>query len=132
MWDFLCFPIFIKKDYSVNRVKQSKGNTGPFQTKMKIYLILCVTQGHIQKYLGGGQICAKYFLPPPLLDPRGGGGGQNLNCNIKTFGFLDIRHKLSSEFQGGGGGATLPSSYRSMGRHCPPCIRPKIIIKLNI
>ena len=28
----------------------------------------------------------RIFLPPPLRDPR---GGPNLNCKLKTFGFLD-------------------------------------------
>ena len=29
---------------------------------------------------------SEFFLPPPLRDPR---GGPNLNCKLKTFGFLD-------------------------------------------
>ena len=37
----------------------------------------------------------KIFVPPPPLETPG--GWQNLNCKIKTFGFLDIKvHKQSN------------------------------------
>ena len=43
----------------------------------------------------GGEICAKrkFFL---LLLLELLGGGANLNCKFKTFGFLDVRHKYSA------------------------------------
>ena len=48
------------------------------------------SRAYTEIIVGGGEICAKRtFFLPPSPPSSSWGGGQNLNCKLKTFGFLD-------------------------------------------
>ena len=86
------FPIHVLdscclKNILICKIDEICLSTESFILNSKIfdYILLCAICNAIK---GKGLYRNKrIFLPPPLRDPRG--RGQNLNCKLKTFGFLD-------------------------------------------